>query len=126
MGTNFYLESEPPCPCCGRPYAREHIGKNSGGWVFCWQASTYSNYERWQAALVEAEKSNRYPVVDEYGTAYTVAEFLECINHPEPGLLNLKAYHALPENRELWHGGRFEDYETVDEQGWRFCRTEFS
>jgi hypothetical protein len=34
MGTNYYLETKPPCTECGRGYERKHIGKSSGGWCF--------------------------------------------------------------------------------------------
>ena len=34
MGTNYYLEAQSPCECCGRPYQALHIGKSSAGWCF--------------------------------------------------------------------------------------------
>lgn len=34
MGTNYYIESEPDCPTCGRPFEQMHIGKSSAGWCF--------------------------------------------------------------------------------------------
>jgi len=34
MGTNYYLETQEPCPHCSRGYDRLHIGKSSVGWCF--------------------------------------------------------------------------------------------
>ncbi len=34
MGTNYYVDPSPPCPCCGRQDAPLHIGKSSFGWTF--------------------------------------------------------------------------------------------
>ena len=34
MGTNYYVEDQEPCKCCGRPYENLHIGKSSAGWCF--------------------------------------------------------------------------------------------
>lgn len=34
MGTNYYLQQQPPCACCGKAGEPLHIGKSSGGWCF--------------------------------------------------------------------------------------------
>ena len=34
MGTNYYIEQDPPCKECGRGWEQYHIGKSSGGWCF--------------------------------------------------------------------------------------------
>lgn len=34
MGTNYYVELENVCTCCGRGGERLHIGKSSAGWCF--------------------------------------------------------------------------------------------
>lgn len=34
MSTNYYLELQPPCTCCDRPFDNLHIGKSSIGWAF--------------------------------------------------------------------------------------------
>ena len=34
MGTNYYIEAEPPCKECGRGFDEYHIGKSSAGWCF--------------------------------------------------------------------------------------------
>lgn len=40
MGTNYYVEEQPPCPHCGRPYDTLHIGKSSAGWCFSLHVDT--------------------------------------------------------------------------------------
>jgi len=50
-----------------------HVGKRSGGWVFCWNFNDdkfYTNKEE----LLEFIRSGR--IVDEYGTEHDVEEFI--------------------------------------------------
>lgn len=34
MGTSYYIQEQPPCETCGRPFEDKHIGKSSAGWCF--------------------------------------------------------------------------------------------
>lgn len=34
MGTNYYVQTGPLCPHCGRGPVELHLGKSSSGWVF--------------------------------------------------------------------------------------------
>lgn len=96
MSTNFYLHRDPQnCGECGKPdrEAEIHIGKRSGGWVFTWQGfdakdapngnPLYDETTWREFLLAEANEGGR--IEDEYGTPYSVAEFLEEV-HAQHGL----------------------------------------
>lgn len=34
MSTTYYYTANPPCDCCGRPYAANELGHSAAGWVF--------------------------------------------------------------------------------------------
>ena len=77
MGTNYYLEAQPPCPHCGRPYESRHIGKSSAGWCFAlhvYPDEGICNLDDWKQEW-EGKR-----IVDEYGREITTDELLSLID----------------------------------------------
>lgn len=118
MGTNYYLEEQEPCPHCGRPYERLHIGKSSGGWCFSLHIipeKGINNLEDWRILW----KNKR--IFDEYEKEISHAEMLRIIterkweeppkdpiswyfyNHAEVGPNNL-ARHKIDGTHCIGHG----------------------
>ena len=63
MGTNYYWESQPPCPTCARPYEGKHIGKSSAGWCFSLHVYPDDNIKDladWQRLWQEGRIVNEY------------------------------------------------------------------
>lgn len=61
MGTNYYLK-ENTCECCGRSEER-HIGKSSGGWVFCLRVypdEGINTLDDWKPRLAANPIKNEY------------------------------------------------------------------
>lgn len=78
MGTNYYLEPEPPCATCGRGYDRLHIGKSSAGWVFALHVipeEGINDLIDWIARWLKPGAVIR----DEYGTEIAPGEMLNRI-----------------------------------------------
>lgn len=80
MGTNFYVESQPPCPTCRREYEQLHIGKSSAGWCFSLRVypekgiNTLEDWRRiWSGNTIR----------DEYGSPVSETEMLEIISQRE-------------------------------------------
>ncbi len=78
MGTNYYLEAPEPCPCCGRPYDRKHIGKSSAGWCFAlhvYPDEGIFDLADWQFKWA----TSACDIVDEYGRKTTPEQMLSVI-----------------------------------------------
>jgi len=76
MGTNYYIENQPPCVCCGRPYEEKHIGKSSAGWCFAlhvYPEEGINNLEDWKKYWIGK------PIKDEYGAEISHAKMLQII-----------------------------------------------
>jgi len=113
MGTNYYVEPDPPCPHCGRPHKSLHIGKSSMGWEFLFAPYPelgLISWEAWKSYL-----SNRR-IVDEYGISETLSA-LEALIMSKRGGWNSR---TAPDY--AW-GNSTRDRETSDAEGFRFCDT---
>ena len=80
MGTNYYVESLPPCACCGRPFEEKHIGKSSIGWAFAlhiYPDEGINTLEDWKKFL-RGKK-----IKDEYGSSISFADLLSRITERE-------------------------------------------
>lgn len=78
MGTNFYVTSDKPCPCCGRGGELKHIGKSAAGWCFAlhvYPDEGINNLEDWQKFWEGKEITN------EYGTVLTSLDMLDEITN---------------------------------------------
>lgn len=79
MGTNYYLHTEPPCECCGKPRGEElHIGKSSGGWCFSLHVipdDSINTLDDWRHLF---SKPGSY-IRNEYGERVTVDQMLKTI-----------------------------------------------
>lgn len=74
MGTNYYVESDPPCPTCGHEKERLHIGKSSLGWQFLFAPYPDLGLTSWKAWRAYLEKRPGL-IRDEYGRAMPLDEF---------------------------------------------------
>ena len=86
MGTNYYLESKPPCSCCGRPYEDRHIGKSSVGWCFAlhvYPEEGIQDLKDWEPIL----RADGAVIRDEYGNLYTPYQMLAVIRDRNRGNL---------------------------------------
>ncbi len=76
MGTNYYLQTKPPCcPTCKRPYEDRHIGKSSAGWVFAlhvYPEEGINIFADWINLLSQTETTIR----DEYGRTVLLKDML--------------------------------------------------
>ena len=87
MGTNYYVEPEPPCPHCGRGYGQIHIGKSSGGWCFALHVIPAEDAEFMDGVpdcgIISLADWQHFweggRIVDEYGRPYTAEEMLKVI-----------------------------------------------
>jgi len=73
MGTNFYVQTEPFCPYCGRGGEELHIGKSSIGWCFSLHVIPemgLNSLGDWQAYWVDKA------IKDEYGNDISHEEML--------------------------------------------------
>jgi hypothetical protein len=78
MGTNYYLEAQPACKCCGRPFERLHIGKSSAGWVFALKVHPdlqINDLPDWYELWVKPESK----IEDEYGKSVSADEMLAVV-----------------------------------------------
>lgn len=82
MGTNFYVDIEPPCQHCGRGGERLHIGKSSAGWQFLFEAHAALGLTSWHAWKAYLRGRN---IWDEYGGRFRLADF-ELIVERKQGL----------------------------------------
>lgn len=78
MGTNYYLESTPPCECCKRAYPALHIGKSSGGWCFSLHVDQSNNLNS-LADWVALWSVPGAVILDEYGRTLTPDEMFNVI-----------------------------------------------
>ena len=113
MGTNYYLETQAPCECCGRGYEQKHIGKHSVGWCFSlhiYPDDGIYDLDDWEVEWEDRRIFNEYgeeiphermiawitklsaPRIKESNLAFhgikTIEEFLD-LNHAELGPNNL-------------------------------------
>lgn len=103
MGTNYYLEAEPPCPCCGRGYDRKHIGKSSAGWCFAlhvYPDEGIRDLRDWQMRWLTSGRD----IVDEYGQKVAPKEMFSLITERSwPIELLVNRYSARGPNGLLRH-----------------------
>lgn len=117
MGTNYYTDAEPPCPCCGRGGEQLHIGKSSSGWQFLFAPYPdlgLTTCKAWREFLATRE------IRDEYGDKHTLDDLMRLVESKRGGINSETA------TREQW-GPSPRDSEWGDPEGYRFARTaEFS
>jgi len=105
MGTNYYVETLPPCECCGRAYENKHIGKSSAGWCFSlhvYPDEGINTLEDWQKYF------EGKVIKDEYGRIISQNELMEIItgrSHPR-GLYR----HEIDYSHCIGHGEGTYDY----------------
>lgn len=80
MGTNYYAIKVKPCV-----FDREiHLGKSSGGWLFCFQEHddihTFPQFKKWLETHVD---TGEYVIMDEYEREVSKEELLELIEHKQ-------------------------------------------
>jgi hypothetical protein len=109
MSTNYYVK-QTTCDHCGHTPEEAHIGKNSAGWEFVFQATEKCRcYEDWCDSL-----QNKI-IVDEYGREVSFEEFYRIVQNSVGG----KNHHNYCTDKG--HVGTFNDAD-----GWAFIENEFS
>jgi ABC-type uncharacterized transport system YnjBCD substrate-binding protein len=98
MGTNYYVRLDN-CPTCKR-YHEQHIGKNSWGWQFIFNATEINNYDDWVKFLTE----NKDHIYDEYGAKHDLDEFLRMIESRADGRQDCCDY---VDGKYRFHKGEF-------------------
>ena len=131
MGTNYYLEAQSPCECCGRPYQALHIGKSSAGWCFSLHVipeegiKTLDDWKKkWEGKRIFNEYDDDVPPEEMLDTitnrawkngfrkipfGYADWESFHIDNHSEPGPNGLLR-HRLSDHHCIGHGEGTWDY----------------
>lgn len=118
MGTNFYAEQDPTC---NNPAHTKtlHIGKSSQGWKFAFRAYDdlgLTSWDAWRTYLTGR------PIHDEYGIAFTLAEFAERVENRRPPRGEDGPWcHVATAGRYSEPGDEFHD-----DAGFDFSRRSFS
>jgi hypothetical protein len=90
MGTNYYVEEQEPCKCCGRPYEDLHIGKSSAGWCFSLHVIPERNLNDLND-WIDFLKCKR--ILNEYGEDVLLVNLIsEITNRSHPGGIDLTEY----------------------------------
>ena len=108
MGTNYYWEPSDPCPTCGHPPQKRHIGKRSSGWVFALRVypdEGIHDLEDWLPRLLgdRDEPDKQSHIVDEYGRRVEPQELVEIIKDVKEDLHSDTIGHNLNPGR-TWRG----------------------
>ena len=111
MGTNYYVETTT-CRCCGHKPERIHIGKNSVGWEFMFEAQELiRSFRDWRIYLTNKQ------IVDEYDRKVSYEDFLKLVYDSRDA--GAKNHHDYCQNKG--YSGTFKD-----DEGWAFIDGEFS
>ncbi len=123
MGTNYYLPKKCAAPCEHCCESTEHVGKNSAGWTFGFQAYPDEGLTSWAAwkERIRAEGG----VVNEYGEKFTPEEFEKLVERTrEPwGPRGITPRHRDGISPIL---GEVDDRYFRDPEGWDFWEGGFS
>lgn len=122
MSTNYYWKSDT-CNHCGRSDQPLHVGMSAGGWKFTFRGYNPEDYydrevphiESWQhwKEFLRAQTSGT--LVNEYGDAENVGEFISAIDQRQAN------------DKLRNHGGRYPcPTTTLDSEGNTICFHEFS
>lgn len=129
MSTNYYLIHNV-CSCCKRQ-DQTHIGKQSGGWEFMFQAFWEDNCltaekidskKKWEKILKYVVDNGRGFIQDEYGRHVPVVKFLKDIDASRtPKSQNHVDYCKIHYPSSVRPDGDFKDSD-----GWSFSFGDFS
>ena len=126
MGTNYYIKKK-------ERRVREpdlHIGKNSYGWEFHFQAYYEDEYYRTpelksKQQWMEYIFLNSDSIYDEYDDNVSLEEFIELLELKKPGSVREHDNHKnLNHHNECKKSGY--KYTYNDNEGWSFSTTDFS
>ncbi|TNC14946.1 hypothetical protein FF100_05060 [Methylobacterium terricola] len=113
MGTNYYVDFKPPCPCCGEGGEKLHIGKSSGGWEFLfapYPEHGLTSFAAWKDYLKDRT------ILNEYGDTITLADLINIVEAKKGGWTSRTAPASS------W-GPSPRDCEWSDAEGYRFSNT---
>lgn len=82
MSCEWFIEPEPPCPCCKRGFGPVRIGVSAIGWVFSFDSNDaigLVDEASWRAHLADKV------IVDEYGKRHTPSEFFAFVDQKRDG-----------------------------------------
>ena len=133
MGTNYYAGKY--CKCCKQATEEYHIGKNSFGWVFSFQALRgydaptpdldIRSVKQWEKVIAD----NDYVIRNEYKKVFTPEEFFTMVRETLTGTYGKD--NDKPNQVNLWRSPGGYTYEPsdegwLDEEGFSFCYRDFS
>lgn len=118
MGTNYYVEAQPPCEHCKRPYESKHVGKSSMGWKFLFNGTEFKTFGEWKKYLLEHDGL----IKNEYGDNEPAEELINFIVSKSDGMNLAEYYEKYPEHRSPWNA----NHKEWEDGGCRFYDGEFS
>jgi len=121
MGTNYYyIDKKNHCDVCGRydSEAELHIGKSSGGWVFCFRGHKNFGLTSF-SAWVSFFRANKGIIKDQYGETHTIFDFCVMVKGSIKANNNMYDYAMEDENLNISQYWK-------DKDGFPFDSKEFS
>lgn len=125
MGTNYYLRTDV-CERCNRCREKIHIGKSSAGWPFLFRGyrawplegvpHPITSAQHWRE-LIEIFTMSGSRITDEHGRDMPPEAFWAFVREKQTETKG-------PLNSAYRHGGRASEW--FDDEGFRFCDSEFS
>lgn len=121
-----------------------HLGKRSGGWVFCWDGNNLQHYKPTLESIKKFIDDNNATIMDEYERIYTwdqlINDELKDILYDTEELYNSKRYHDAHPDEPIYHRsdynkqvelykeyGDINCYDVITKEGLRFALyTDFS
>ena len=113
MGTNYYWRHDI-CECCNRSNTL-HIGKDSGGWTFSFQAHDYPPIRSYQMWLENLRADGI--IEDEYGKEVSLEDFMQMVERKRK---EKHDHHTYCVANYRNHRGTFHDHE-----GYSFSEDDF-
>lgn len=121
MGTNYYHRFNR-CDCCNR-YDQRHIGMDSWGWEFSFQAFTDDEYKPFLKSWAEWKEALKAgQIFDEYGEEMPVDKFIAYVE----GTKGRKNHYDAMIDYAKRRGPSYMDGEWKDAEGWSFSTAQFS
>jgi hypothetical protein len=86
VSMEYFVDRDPPCPHCDRPYEKISIGVSAAGWMFSFRKREdlhLTTARKWFDFLAEVEtKGSR--IRNEYGDVLTAERFREMVDAKMP------------------------------------------
>ncbi len=121
MGTNYFHRYNK-CSHCNR-YDERHIGMQSAGWEFSFQAFTDDEYKPFLKSWAEWKEALKAgQIFDEYEREISLDEFIAKVEATK----GRKNHYDSMIDYAKRHGPSYMDGEWKDAEGWSFSLAQFS